>query len=480
MVSPTEKSPSLLHRLYRGVGRAAMFAAVASSVLLVPATTVQAQQDDAQTTVLDTEINDILHKECDPIFVAAGLDPKHVTIVIVEHLFNAAAANGQLIFIGTDLIEKTDNPNQLIGVIAHETGHAAGGHTLRSGEMQKAGLAPYILTMGLGILAAAVGAGGAGMALISSAGQFGALGAMGYSREQEARADQAAVTYLEKAGESAKGLVDFFDNFRYEEVFSEARRYRFFNDHPITGDRIEALRRRAEEQPHYNTVDPPELVTEHEIMKAKLVGFTEAPQTAFFKYKPEDHSFVARYARAIAYYRQTDTDQALKAINDLLTDYPSNPYLWELKGQILFEAGKSADAEIAHQKSVDLKPDAPLLRINLAQAMMAQDNGKRADDALVQLKKAVSLDVDDQDGGDAPAYRLMAEAYDAKGDGADARLATAEERFAVGDMAQARIFALRARAMLTKNSAEWRRATDIVLVASPSGGDLNALARNNG
>jgi predicted Zn-dependent protease len=478
MVSPTEHRPSLLRRLYRSVGRAAVIAATASSVLLAPAAT-QAQ-DEAPTTVLDTEISAILHKECDPIFIAAGLDPKHVTIVIVEHLFNAAAANGQLLFIGTDLIEKTDNPNQLIGVIAHETGHAAGGHTLRSGEMQKAGLAPYILTMGLGILAAIAGAGGAGMALMSSAGQFGTLGALGYSREQEARADQAAITYLEKAGESAKGLVDFFDNFRYEEVFSEVRRYKFFNDHPITGDRIESLRQRAEAQPHYNTVDSPELVTEHEIMKAKLVGFTEAPQTAFFKYKPEDHSFVARYARAIAYYRQTDTDHALKDINSLLTDYPANPYLWELKGQVLFESGKSADAEVAHQKSVDLKPDAPLLRINLAQSMMAQDNGKRADDALVQLKKAVSLDTDDQDGGNAPAYRLMAQAYDAKGDGGDARLATAEERFSVGDMKQARVFAMRAREMLKQNSAEWRRATDIVLVASPSGGDLNALARKSG
>ena len=482
---PKSRAPRRLARLFgrsapgvaaRVAAKAAVWAAVASSVALVPASLVRAQDDQAPTTILDTEINEILHKEADPVFIAAGLDPKHVTIVLVAHLFNAEAASGQLLFVGTDLIEKTDNPNQLIGVMAHETGHAAGGHPLRSGEMERAGLAPFLLTLGLGLLAAAAGAGGAGGALMSSANYFGTLGALGYSREQEARADQAGITYLEKSGQSAKGLVDFFDNFRYEEVFGEARRFKFFNDHPVSGDRIDLLRRRAEEQPHYNTVDPPELVAEHEIMKAKLIGFTEAPQTAFFKYKDDDHSFVARYARAIAYYRETETDKALQAIDNILADYPDNPYVWELKGQVLFEAGRTEEAEVAHRKSVALKPDAPLLRINLAQAIIAQEDGKRADDALVQLNKALALDPDSQDGDNAFAYRLMAQAYDAKGDGGEARLAAAEEHYAVGDFTEARIFALRARELLKQNTPEWRRATDIVLVSKPSDDDLKALA----
>ncbi len=472
--------PSRLGRLFHTAGRGATGLALASALFLAPTATVRAQED-GQQTVLDTEVTEILHKEADPIFIAAGLDPKHVTIVIVEHLFNAAAANTQLMFIGTDLIEKTDNPNQLIGVLAHETGHAAGAHTIRaSTEEMKAGLAPFLLTLGLGILAAATGAPGAGGALMSSASYFGTLGALGYSREQEARADQAGLTYLEKAGESGKGLVDFFKNFQYEEVFGEARRYKFFNDHPLSDDRIELLRRRAEELPHYNVVDTPELVTDHEIMKAKLIGFTEAPQTAFFKYADSDHSFVARYARAIAYYRETETEKALKAIDALLADYPDNPYIWELKGQVLFESGRTAESEVAHQKSVDLKPDAPLLRINLAQSMVAQEDGKRMDAALVQLKKALLLDPDGQDGGDAFAYRLMAQVYDSKGQDGDARLATAEEHFAVGDLVQARVFALRARQLLKPNTPEWRRATDIVLVSKPTNDDLQSLSRQNG
>ena len=480
-VQPTRRSS--LRRRLRGTAHAAFSLIAAGTLIAAPMAQAQSNMDSSSTdqqVILDTEINAILHKEFDPVFKAAGLEPKEVTIVIVTHMFNAAAANNHLLFIGTDLIEKTDNPNELIGVIAHETGHASGYHAARVGEEEKAGMVPMILTMALGVLAAAAGAGDAAGALLGSSQYFGALGAMGYSREQEARADQAAITYLEKSGQSAKGLVDFFDEFRYQEIFEEARRYKWFDDHPLAADRIELLRKRAMEQPHWGAVDSPELVSEHEIMKAKLVGFTEPAQTAFFKYRDDDHSFVARYARAIAYYRETETERALGDIDSLLHDYPNNPYLWELKGQVLFEVARTKEAEVAHQRSVDLKPEAPLFRINLAQSMVAQDDPTKMDAAVLQLRRAISLDRDDLDGGDSFAYRLLAQAYDSKGDEGMARLSTAEERFSAGDFVQARIFALRAREHLHQNTPEWRRATDIVLVSKPTDDDLKALGGRSG
>jgi predicted Zn-dependent protease len=210
-------------------------------------------------------------------------------------------------------------------------------------------------------------------------------------------------------------------------------------------------------------------------MKAKLFGFIQAPQQTFITYKEDDHSFPARYARAIAYYRETETDKALVLINALLKDYPDNPYLWELKGQVLFESGRAAEAETAHRRSVELKPNAPLLQINLAQAILAQEDGKRADEAIVHLQKALAFEHDN-----AIAWEQMAQAYDAKGDGGDARLAAAEARFAVGDMTQARIFALRARELLKHDTPEWRRATDIVLTSNPTRDDLRAMSDPRG
>jgi predicted Zn-dependent protease len=454
-----------LRRLFLGAGALAV-------ATVGPLSNLAYAQEQAPRTIEDTEINDILHKECDPVFAAAGLDPKSVQIVMIEDKdLNAGTMNTKLIGIYTGLIYETKTPNELIGVMAHETGHAAGGHTVRGDiEMQRAAMNPMLMTLGLGLLALLAGAPQAGAALITSAPMFGTLGAIGYGREQESRADQAAVTYLEKSGQSARGLVDFFDNFRYQEVFEQARRYQFFVDHPISSERIESLRRRAEEQPHYNAVDPPELIALHEVMRAKLFAFEEPPQQTFLRYPDTDTSYPARYARAIAYYRETEVDMALKALDSLLADYPNNPYLWELKGQVLFEAARAKESEPAHRRSVELKPDAPLLRINLARAILAQEDGKRADEAITHLQKALVYDHDNPF-----AWELLAQAYDSKGDGGDARLAAAEEHFAVGDMNQARMFALRARELLPKNTPEWRRATDIVLVANPTKNDLRQM-----
>jgi predicted Zn-dependent protease len=458
-------------------GRRVVLALAAfSTVISAPLSVLHAQQTAAAAgavpnQIRDTEIEEILHKEIDPIFAAAGLDPKRMRIDLYQGEMNAVTFSANEEAIATDLIARTETPNQIIGVMAHETGHAAGGHIERSGEMERAGMVPFLLTLGLGILAAAAGAPGAGAALATSSQYFGTLGALGYSRQVEARADQAGITYLNKAHQSARGLVDFLDAFRYEEVFDEARRFPYFQSHPVSSERIELMRRRAEEQPDYNKPDTPEAIAEFQIMKAKLFGFIQPPMQTFVTYKEGDRSFPARYARAIAYYKETETDKAIGLIDGLIQDYPNNPYLWELKGQVLFEAGRAKEAEPAHRRSVELKPDAPLLQINLAQAILAQEDGKRADEAIGHLQKALGREPDN-----AIAWEQMAQAYDAKGDGGDARLAAAEARYAIGDMTQARIFALRARELLKHDTPEWRRATDIVLTSNPTRDDLKAMS----
>ena len=427
----------------------------------------------AQSLIRDTEIEEILHEQADPLFVASGLDPKDVEILIInDKELNAFATQGQIIGLYTGMILESKTPNQLKGVIAHEAGHLSGGHTVRQGEMMRAGLRPFILSMGLGLIAALAGEGTAAAGLMASSAQFGALGAMGYSRVQESAADQAAATALEKAGQSGKGLVEFFNNYRYQEVFSEARRFAYFRSHPLSSDRISRLRSRVEKSPHYNKPDSPEHIAQHALMKAKLEAFLNSPSQTFIKYKEKDPSFTARYARAIAYYRGTEADKALKLIDALIAEQPRNPYLWELKGQVLFENGRTREAEEPHRKSVELKPTASLLRVNLAQTLLALDNGKRADEAIVELDRALVLENDN-----SFAWRLLSQAYDAKGDAGRARLAAAEAHFALRDEEQARIFAMRAREKLDPGTPQYRRATDIVLASNPSNDDLDAIGQ---
>jgi predicted Zn-dependent protease len=219
-------------------------------------------------------------------------------------------------------------------------------------------------------------------------------------------------------------------------------------------------------------VDSPESLAQHAIMVAKLKAFMNAPQQTFIDFKEKDTSFPARYARAIAYYRALDTDHALKLENALIADYPDNPYLWELKGQTLFESAHIKEAVVAHRRAVELKPAAPLLQFLLGQAIVAEEDKTKIDDAIAHLRLCVGMEKDN-----ALCWRVLAEAYDMKGDDGQARLAVAEQNFYLGQMREARSFAMRAREKLPKNSAEWRRATDIVLASAPSPAELQAMAR---
>lgn len=452
----------------RSVSRIALSLAVAASVVAAP---VRASAQESLSLIRDTEIEEILHKDADPILRAANIDPKGVQVVIIGSKELNAFAAPKVMAVFTGLILETKTPNELQGVMAHETGHLAAGHSARSGEMQAAGMKPFLLTMGLGVLAALAGSTDAAAGLIMSAPQFGALGAAGYSREQESRADQAGATIMEKAGLSGRGLAEFFDNFRYQEVFAEMRRYKYFVDHPISSDRIEALQRRVEALPHYGVVDTPEAMAEHAIMKAKLDGFIN-PQVAITKYDEKAKDYPSRYARAIAYYQLKEPDKALKLVDALLTEQPENPYLWELKGQILFEYGRTKEAEAPQRKSVALKPDAPLLHVNLGQTLIALDDRAKIEEGVAELRKSLAREEDN-----AVAWRMLAEGYDHLGQDGMARLATAEYNFNTGDMRQAKVFAMRAREKLAKGTPEWRRATDIVLVAQPTRDEMKELSR---
>ena len=426
----------------------------------------------AQSLIRDTEIEGIIREWSDPVLDAMGLVPADVEILLVNDAdLNAFATPGRRIGINTGLILRTRTPNELLGVIAHEAGHVKNRHTLRTGA-QDAGMQPYIMSMALGALATLAGEPGAGMALIGSSSYFGAIGALHYMQGQEGEADITGARALERAGESGKGLVDFFENFRSQEVFSDARRYPYFRSHPLSSDRIEALRRPVEAAAHYGHRDSPERMAQHALIIAKIHGFMDPPNTTLRAYPSSDASLPARYARAIAWYRDGQTDKALTAVEALIAETPEDPYYWELKGQILFEEGRALEAIAAHQRSVELKPDAPLLRINLAHAMIETNDPERLDAAIDQLKRATAVE-----GDNTLAWRLLAQAYASQGKDGEARLASAEYYFAQGRDEQATQFALRARDMLDRSSNEWRRATDIVLASGATMDDLQDLER---
>jgi predicted Zn-dependent protease len=418
--------------------------------------------------IRDVEIEETLDLYAAPLLRAAGLNADDVEIGIVgDSSINAFVAGGQRIFVHTGLITETRTPNELIGVLAHETGHISGGHLARLREAARYSARPALVAIGLGVLALALGAPDAAAALIFGSQQFAQGNFVTFTQIQESSADQAGATFLEASGQSGAGLIAFFDRALRPHEFSVRTAPAYMRTHPYAGNRIEALRQRVESAAHYDSTDTPENVRRFQFMQAKLVGFTETLERTLQVYPASDRSQPARYARAIAYCGcglekgGTDLMRSRAEIESLIADDARNPYFHELAGQILFENDRAGDAVRFYRQALALRPRTPLFEVSLARALLARDDAAHADEAISLLQTALQSEPEN-----AFAWRELSIAHDLEGEAGLARLASAEQFFALGNFAIARNFAERARPMLTQGTASWQRASDIAVAAA--------------
>ncbi|RMF08524.1 MAG: M48 family peptidase, partial [Alphaproteobacteria bacterium] len=318
--------------------------ATAFAVLVAIADPALARRDPP-TIIRDAELENIIRRISVPLFEAAGLDAGAVrTYIVRDNTLNAFVAGGQNVFVNTGLIMAADNVNQLVGVLAHETGHISGGHLARFQDGLKGASATSIISMLLGAAAIASGAGDAGMAILLGGQEAAQRAVLAYSRTQEAAADQAAMQFLNKTGQSGRGLVDFFERLGDQELLYTTNQDPYVRSHPLTRDRINALKDQVEESPYADAPNPDDFDDLFERMKAKLVGYFQPPRATFAKYPEHDKSLYARYARAYAYHQDHDVEKALAEIDSLLAEYPDDPYFWEARGFILFENGMISQA----------------------------------------------------------------------------------------------------------------------------------------
>lgn len=417
----------------------------------------------SQGLIRDTEIEETLREWTDPILEVAGLEPTDVGLYIInDPSLNAFVANGQRIHLHTGLLIAAETPGQIKGVIGHETCHIACGHTVSRAQAAQVSSRPALISIGLGVLAIAAGAGDAGAALIASSQQFAALNFFRHTRAEEAAADQAAIAYLEALGQSPAGLVEFFENYRYQEVLSDRRRDPYFRAHPLASDRISRSRQLAQETGLWDVQPEPEVMHQFAMMQAKLIGFLHTPPQVFRRYPLIDTSLSARYARSVAYMQAADHGTAVAEIDTLIADEPDNPYFHELRGDILFDAGRFDEAVASHTRAVELMPNQALLLIRLAQSLSARDGEGDHASAEEALRQALLIEQDN-----AFAWRHLATAVAAQGRTAEAQLATAESAYYIGDLARANSFAGRARTELEPGTPLFRRASDILAITDP-------------
>lgn len=416
----------------------------------------EAQQRRLQF-IRDAEIEHIIRTYAQPLFEAAAIDPDSVEIAIVKDpSLNAFVAGGMNLFLHTGLLLEADEPGQLIGVVAHEIGHIAGGHLIRAREAMEGASAQAILSMLLGLGAAvASGEAGAGAAVIMGGQEMARRSFLSFSRTQESSADQAGLSYMERAGFSARGLVKFLEKLASQELLPANQQVEFVRTHPLTRERIDTVAAFVARSRNSDKPFPPEFVEMHERMRAKLLGFIN-PAVALQRYREGDASIAARYGRAIALYQRGDLKAALPLIDDLIKAEPRNAFFHELKGQVLLENGRVRESLAPYRRSVELLPESALLRGALAHALIETNDDSLVDEALRNLREAAA-----KEQRSPFTWRLMATAYGRKGDEGMLAYSMAEEALARGDGPKARFHAERAENLLPAGSPGWIRAQDI-------------------
>jgi predicted Zn-dependent protease len=441
----------------------ALVTAVALAAAPMAAT---AQENRGPPVLRDAETEQLLREYTRPILRAAGLEKQNIQMVIINQgVFNAFVADGRRIFVNYGAILQSETPNQIIGVMAHETGHLAGGHLAKMREQMAQAQTQMIIAMLLGAGAMVAGSQGggssglanAGAAMFSAPGEIIRRNLLSYVRQQEENADKAGVKFLNATGQSSRGMYETFKRFTEESLFAARGADPYVQSHPMPAQRVAALEELARSSPYWDKKDDPALQLRHDMVRAKISAFMERQETVYRRYPMSNNSLPARYAHAIATYRHGDLRSALAQIDALLQQQPNNPYFYEVRGQALLEGGKPQEAIAPLRKAVQLSNNSPLIEMMLGQALVATGNNAYTDEAISILRGALARETE------APiGYTQLAMAYGRKGDYAQADLASAQAAYLRGDSKTARDLASRAKTRFAIGTPGWVKADDIV------------------
>ena len=425
-----------------------------------------AQESKGPPVIRDTEAEQLLREYTRPILRTAGLEKQNIQMVIInQNVFNAFVADGRRIFVNYGAIMQSETPNQIIGVLAHETGHLAGGHLSKMREQIAQAQTQMIIAMliGAGALVAGSRSGSnsglsnAGAAAFSAPQEVIRRNLLSYVRQQEENADRAGVKFLTANGQSAKGMYETFKRFTDESLFAARGADPYVQSHPMPAQRVAALEELARSSPYWDKMDDPAVQLRHDMVRAKISAFMERQDTVYRRYPLSNTSLPARYAHAITTYLHGDLRSAIAQIDSLIQLQPNNPYFHEVRGQALLEGGKPQEAIAPLRKAVQLSNNAPLIEMLLGQALVGADNKAYTDEAIVILRAAMVRETE------APiGYMQLAMAYGRKGDYAQADLASAQAAYLRGDNKTARDLASRAKTRFAIGTPGWVKADDIV------------------
>lgn len=414
--------------------------------------------------VRDAEIEALLADYAEPILRVAGVKRNRTDIVLVNQRSFNAFVSGRKIFINVGAIVQAETPNEIIGVIAHEVGHLAGGHQDRLRQQIDRAQTIAAVTTVLGVGAAIAGgvsgnrdAARAGGGIAAGGVEAAQRGLLAYRRTEELAADRAAVDYLNRTGQSAKGLLTTFTRFQRELSLVGDRINPYRISHPLPRERLAALETIAKESPHFGKTDSAALQRRHDRARAKILAYVFGPGAVENAFRDNPNSQAARYGEAISAFLYGSPRSAVPMIDRLIAENPNDPFLHETRGEMLLRAQDANGAVSAFSRAVQLtRGNSPTMQVALGHALVLAGGEANLRRAIGELEVAITLDP-----ANPRAYQHLAMAYGRLGADGEAELATAEANFHAGRYDEARRFAARAKRRFEQGAPQWLRADDI-------------------
>lgn len=412
----------------------------------------------AKGILRDPDIEYALGRLAGPIFDAAGLSAARMKIVIIhDDQPNAFVADTSHVFIHSGLLLRLDTAAEVQAVIAHEVAHITGGHIIRRQvNMQNASTAAALGVLLSGAVVAATGNGEAAAGLVIGISGSAQRVLFGHTRAEEASADQAGIRYMARAGIPPQAMLDVLEMFRGQEVLSESRQDPYARTHPLTRDRLRALRGYAAASKLTANPDP-EANYWYARARGKLEAFIRPPAYTLRRVPASDGSDIALMRRAVALHRVPKPKEAMATMARLVALRPNDPYYAELQGQILLESRQFDAAVTAYRRAAKMAPNEPQIQAGLGRALLATTNKANLPAAIKALEAARA-----RDGYDPALLRHLASAYAQSGQDAMAALNASEAHIMRGDCKAAMPLAQRATAGLGHGSVGWNRAQDVI------------------
>ena len=407
--------------------------------------------------IRDSEIENLIKEIVGPIADAAGQKKENLKIFIIDdNQLNAFVTPGQKIFIFSGLITNSKDANALEGVIAHELGHITGRHHVKIYEQLEKSraitLAGIILGGAVSVLtgdpdAAAAIAGGA---LTTSTRSL-----LSFSRAQEGSADQAGYSFLKNSGKSLCGIINFLELLENMQISYQENAYT--QSHPLTRERINDAKNAAKDE-NCEIKNSELLIDEkYKFIQAKLIGFADPENTLIsIKNNSKFNDDQKNYALAIANYKSFNLKKGNELINKLIKKYPSNPYFYELKAQMLRENGFLKESLNNYLIVNKLIPNDPLVQIELAHTLLNLDSKKNLDKAIQNLEEAKKKEPENN-----KLWYLLSVARGKNSEMGESRYASAYSFYLKGDDAMALSFIERAKKITKRNSSTWTKLINL-------------------